>query len=202
MLIRAAGLGAEAAYKLLTGSVVPRPIAWITTVSPGGLVNLAPFSAFTFLSNTPPMIGVSIGRKAGVLKDTARNIRASREFVVNVADESRIDAVHASAREYPADVGEAELLGLATVASAAVVPPRLEVARVALECRLARVLTFGAARTNFFVAEVEVFQIDDTLLTDGKIDTARLRPLARLGGPRYATLGSIVTLAPIPTTPK
>ncbi|MEK7438671.1 MAG: flavin reductase family protein, partial [Pseudomonadota bacterium] len=83
-------LGPEAMYKLLTGIVVPRPIAWVTTLSPDGGVNLAPFSAFTFVSNKPPMLGINIGRKAGIMKDTANNIHATGEFVVNIPDDSMI----------------------------------------------------------------------------------------------------------------
>ena len=90
MDILAVSLGADAAYKLLTGVVVPRPIAWVTTISTAGVVNLAPFSAFTFVSNKPPMVGINVGRKAGQLKDTARNIHETGEFVVNIADETMI----------------------------------------------------------------------------------------------------------------
>ena len=84
MRIDPADLPAEACYRLMTGVVVPRPIAWVTTVSPAGVVNLAPFSHFTFVSPKPPMVAISIGRKGGVYKDTARNILATEEFVVPV----------------------------------------------------------------------------------------------------------------------
>ena len=91
-------LDAEQSYKLLSGIVVPRPIAWITTLSSGGVVNLAPFSAFTFVSPKPPMLAISIGHKAGTYKDTLRNILEREEFVVHIPDQSQIDAVHLSAR--------------------------------------------------------------------------------------------------------
>ena len=115
MLIDPDDLDPEATYKLLTGVVVPRPIAWVTTVSPAGLVNLAPFSAFTFVSSKPPMVGINVGRKAGVMKDTGNNILQSREFVVHIPDTALLEAVHRSSVEYPADVSEVDALGLQTV---------------------------------------------------------------------------------------
>ena len=84
-------LTAEDAYKLMIGVVVPRPIAWVTTLSPGGVVNLAPFSAFTFVAPEPPMIAISIGRRGGKLKDTARNVMCGEAFVVNIATEELFD---------------------------------------------------------------------------------------------------------------
>ena len=128
MDIPAAGLDPEATYKLITGIIVPRPIAWVTTLSPGGAVNLAPFSAFTFVSNKPPMVGINVGRKAGRLKDTGVNIHAGGEFVVNIADETLIEPVHLSAIEYAPEVSEADLLGLELKASQAVRVPSLAAA--------------------------------------------------------------------------
>ena len=86
MKINARELTAEASYKLMTGIIVPRPIAWVTTISPRGVVNLAPFSHFTFVAPKPPMVAISVGRKAGVEKDTGRNVMANEEFVVHIAD--------------------------------------------------------------------------------------------------------------------
>ncbi|MCD0501995.1 flavin reductase family protein [Bordetella petrii] len=200
--IRCADLNPEQTYRLMTGVVVPRPIAWVTTQGHEGVVNLAPFSCFTFVSNKPPMVGINMGRKAGVRKDTARNIHAAREFVVNIGDETMIDAIHQSAVEYPADTSEPELLGLALQPSAMVVPPRLQAAPISMECRLHSIIPFGDTGAEFFVGEVLVVHVRDGLLRDGKIDTAMLRPVARLAGPNYAGLGPIVTKAAIAQTPK
>src|SRR3954469_5658382 len=112
MEILASELGGEAAYKLLCGVVVPRPIAWVSTRSAAGQLNLAPFSCFTFVSHRPPMVGVSIGRRPKGFKDTERNIHETGEFVVHMADETLIDPVHRSGAEYPSEVSEADLLGL------------------------------------------------------------------------------------------
>ena len=110
--IHASSLDAEGCYKLLSGVVVPRPIAWITTQSEAGLVNLAPFSCYTYVCSKPPMVGINIGRRAGQRKDTSRNIVAHGEFVVNIGDETMVEAVHRSADEYPPEVSETQLLGL------------------------------------------------------------------------------------------
>ena len=202
MQFRSEDLDADATYKLLSGVVVPRPIAWVTTISPGEVVNLAPFSAFTFVSSRPPMVAISIGRKAGVLKDTARNIRDRKEFVVNIADWSLLEKLHLSATEYPPDRSEVDELGLATVPSERVAPPRLAAAPVSLECRLHQAMEFGELKTALVVGEVLLFHVRDALCVDGKIRTSELHPIARLGGPNYATLGQVVTLPPIAATPK
>lgn len=202
MQIRPEELEAEESYKLLTGMVVPRPIAWITTLSASGSVNLAPFSAFTFVSPKPPMLAVSIGHKAGIYKDTAQNILRTEEYVVHIADQPLIEAVHASAVEHPPDVSEAEMLGLETVPSEKVAPPRVAAAPIALECRLRHVMEFGETRSRLIVGEVLLIHVRDGLAHAGKIDTRALNPICRIAGPNYATLGEIVTLAAIAQTRK
>jgi flavin reductase (DIM6/NTAB) family NADH-FMN oxidoreductase RutF len=202
MQIAADTLTAEAAYKLLTGSIVPRPIAWVTTLSIDDRVNAAPFSAFTFVSNKPPMLGISIGRRAGVLKDTARNIMQRREFVVNIADRELLEPLHLSAQEFPEDLSEIAELSIEVAAAVSIATPRIAAAPVAMECRLANVLEFGDFKTNFFVGEVITIHVRDGLAENGKIDTRRLNPICRLGGPNYAGLGEIVTLPAIYVTPK
>src|SRR5258708_19288190 len=117
MRIAPAYLDAEPASRLIPGVVVPRPIAWVPTLSGSGVLNLAPFSAFTFVSPKPPMLAISVGRKSGVYKDTAHNILATEEFVVHVADSVLMTAVHESSPEFPADVSELEQLGLMTPAT-------------------------------------------------------------------------------------
>jgi len=202
MSLSASSLTPEATYRLLSGIVVPRPIAWITTLSATGAINLAPFSCFTFVSNKPPLLGVNIGRKAGQRKDTGANIDALGEFVVHVADLPHMAAIHESSAEHPPEVSEAELLGLATLPSERVRVPRLADVPVAMECRLHRVIPFGETGAEFVVGEVLVFHIRDGLLHDGKIDTAQLNPVCRIGGPNYASLGPIVSLRSVSQTAK
>jgi flavin reductase (DIM6/NTAB) family NADH-FMN oxidoreductase RutF len=192
----------EQTYRLLTGVVVPRPIAWVTTRSSDGVLNLAPFSAFTFVSNAPPMVGINVGRKAGRRKDTGHNIHETGEFVVHVPDGSMIEPVHLSAVEHGPEVDETELLGLATTPSDRVSVPRLVAPAVALECRLHSATAYGSTGSEFVVGEIVAFHVRDGLLTDGKIDTRALAPIARLAGPTYAGLGPVTTMAPIAQTPK
>ncbi|RYX89827.1 MAG: flavin reductase family protein [Comamonadaceae bacterium] len=203
MILDAGELDADSTYKLLSGIVVPRPIAWISTVSASGVVNLAPFSCYTFVANRPPMLGVSFGRKAGARKDTAANILdGGGEYVVNIGDQSQLEQIHQSSAEHPADVSEVDLLGLQTLPSTRVRAPRLADAPVSMECRLHQVVPFGELGSEFFVGEVLCFHIRDGLLRNGKIDTRELDPVCRLGGPKYAALGEIFTLSNIARTPR
>lgn len=190
-------LNPDALYKLLTGVVVPRPIAWVTTLSPGGGVNLAPFSAFTFVSTKPPMVGISVGRKEGVMKDTGNNILATGEFVVHVPDRTLLPAVHQSSIEYPPEVSEVAELGLQTLPSERIATPRLAAAPIAMECRLHRSIPFGDTGSEFMVGEVVLFHLRDGLAVGGKIDTQALQPICRLGGPNYAELGEIRRMASV-----
>ena len=182
-------------YRLLTGIVVPRPIAWVTSVSPSGVVNAAPFSAFTWVSTDPVMLGFSVGLRNGKPKDTGRNIAAGGEFVVQIADESLVEKLHLSAIEHPEDVSELAELGLTPVPGKLVRTPRIGEAPVAMECVLDRVLEFGRTRAQFIIGRVVYIHIRDRLCIDGKIETAALRPIARLGGPNYAKLGEVIEMA-------
>jgi flavin reductase (DIM6/NTAB) family NADH-FMN oxidoreductase RutF len=202
MIVDPQTLGAEESYKLLTGVVVPRPIAWVTTLNRSGKVNLAPFSAFTFVSPKPPMIGVSIGRKGDTYKDTAQNILSREEFVVNIADQGLTALVHASSEEMPEDVSECEALGIETAPSEAIATPYVTAAPVAMECRFRQCIEFGETRSRFIVGEILRFHIRDGLLRNGKITTLELNPICRLGGPNYATLGEVVTMQSVYQTPK
>lgn len=202
MHILAADLDPQQTYKLITGVVVPRPIAWVCTRSPEGVLNVAPFSAFTFVSNKPPMLGINVGRKAGVRKDTGRNIHANGEYVVHICDDSFVEAIHESAVEHPPEVSEVELLGLEVAPSECISVPRLLAPPVAMECRLHQAIPFGDTGSEFIVGEVLAFHLRDGLLRDGKVDSSELNPVCRLGGPNYATLGRVVTMRPIAQTAK
>ena len=202
MNVAAAGLGPEALYKLLVGVVVPRPIAWITTRNAAGGVNLAPFSAFTYVSIKPPMLGINCGRKAGVPKDTCTNIHATGEFVVHIADETLVEPLHQSAVEYAPEVSEVTELGLETLQSVDIGTPRLAIAPIAMECRFHSSTPYGATGSEFIVGEVLRFHIREGLYVDGKIDSMRLRPLCRLGGPNYAGLGQLLRMQPVAQTAK
>jgi len=185
------GIEPQEIYKLLTGIVVPRPIAWVSTLGPGGIVNLAPFSCFTFVSSKPPMVGINVGLRSGRRKDTSLNIEANKDFVVNIGDETMIEAIHKSAIDYPPDVSEVDLLGFSVKPSQKIKTPYLAETPISLECKFVRSIEFGETGAEFIVGEVVVFHIRDGLCESNKIDTALLRPVCRIGGPNYAVLGEI-----------
>lgn len=202
MQIAPESLDEPSTYKLITGIVVPRPIAWVTTMHEGGAVNLAPFSAFTFVSTEPPMVGFNVGLRLGQRKDTANNILRNREFVVNIGSESMIEAIHASSEEHPPSVSESEVLGLETAPGVRIATHRLIAAPASLECRLDQVIRFGRSGAEFFVGEVVMMHVADELYEDGKIDSARMKPAARVGGPVYARLGEFLRMRPVKLSPK
>ena len=186
-------LDTATAYRLLVGCVVPRPVAWITTVDDEGRVNAAPFSSYNYVATSPPMVAINIAQRAsdGAVKDSARNILETREFVVNVATESTMELVHRSAWEYGPDVSEAEALGLALLPSRHVRAPRLAATPVQMECRLDQAIVLGRGINTLYIGEVVAFHLSDQVYDGQRVDAARMRPIARLGGPYYAALGEI-----------
>lgn len=180
-------------YRLLIGTIVPRPIAWISTVSSTGTENLAAFSFFNGVSSNPPCLIVSIARKPdGTKKDTLRNIEDTRELVVSSASRTSLDAVVQTGAAYPYGVNERELVGLTAVPSEKVRPPRIKEASVHFECVLHDLLEIGdgsAGSSTLVVARIVLFHISNTVLDGNRIDTAKLDPLGRLGGVSYCTVG-------------
>lgn len=183
----------QSKYKLLIGSVLPRPIAWITSVSEKGIVNAAPFSYFNVACIEPMMISVSIMRKpGGLMKDTARNIEQTRDFVINMVDVHNVEAVNQSSADYPPERSEVDEIGLTKLPSQQVRAPRLAEARIHYECRLHQIVSLGEpASADLIIAEVVHVQVADELYHDGKIDVQKLAPVSRLAGHSYATLGEV-----------
>lgn len=179
------------AYRLLCGAVAPRPVAWITTLGEGGRVNAAPFSAYNYVAHTPPMLGISIASRQEELKDTARNIRHTGHFVVNVATLANMETMHLSAADYPPNVSETEALGIELVPGTQGPVPRIAAAPVQMECRLDRFVPLGAGLNVLYIGEVLAFHLDERIYDGRHIDTVALQPIARLGGPFYAALGEI-----------
>ena len=172
-------------YRLLIGAVVPRPIAWITTLGATGTVNLAPFSFFNGVSASPMVVSVAIAHRAP-LKDTLVNLRARREAVVHLAPPELLAAVHQSGADYPRDVSEADVLGLARTPSTIVSPPRLIVAPIAMECRLLSETLVGDPPTALCLLEVVHLHVADAVAgADGMPDPRLMRAPARLGDRCY-----------------
>ncbi len=194
-------------YHFLTSAVAPRPIAWVTTKDPAtGVVNAAPFSWFQAVCADPPMVSLAIiDRAPGVPKDTVRNIRSSREFVVNISTRALLDPLVQSSANYPPDVSEVEVLGLRTVPSRKVAPPRLADSPVHLECRLDRIIEVGRAeRVNLVLGEVVHIAADDAVLdARGDVDPTKVTFTARMGGQEYCdTSGHFSKARPAPIGPR
>ncbi|AHH93508.1 flavin reductase [Kutzneria albida DSM 43870] len=184
-------LPAREFYRLLTAVVVPRPIAWVSSTSGAGVDNLAPHSFFTVSCVTPPVVQfTSVGRK-----DSLRNIEDTGEFVVNLAPEPLFEQINASATNFPPGVDEFAELGLAKEPSARVRPPRVAQSPVALECSLHSTLLLGDSTVVF--GTVLHAAVDERVLIDGHPSIDRLRPLARLGGDEWSTIGEVRELARI-----
>ena len=182
-------------YQALVGVVVPRPIAWVTTMSPAGVVNLALFSFFNTFSANPPVVVFSPTlRRNATKKDTLLNIEATREFVVNVAVEPLAEKVNLSSKELPPDESEIELTGLHTAPSTRVKPPRLAESPVNLECTLRQIVHLGTGPIagNLVIGDIVMIHIADAVLdANGKVDPRKLRAIARLGGDYYCRTGDL-----------
>lgn len=197
MEIEVAELEPKDIYRLMIGTVVPRPIAWLTSINRSGAVNAAPFSCYTFISTVPPLVAISCGRKDGVSKDTVVNATSTGDFVLNVVSEDLIAPMHRSSAEFPPHVSEVDALDIPVESGRRVRTPRIARAPVSLECRTHQVLEFGDLRTQLLIGEVVMFHVRDDCYCDGRIETGALKPLARLGGPYYARLGEILHMAPV-----
>lgn len=163
------------AYDLLTSIVVPRPIAWVTTVGSDGVGNLAPHSFFTVACQAPPMVSFSsVGRK-----DTLRNILSGGHFVVNLVSEGMEDLANASSAPFAADVDEAEAVGVALEPSEVVPVPRVVDSAASVECRLHSSIKLG--NSHLVIGEVKAITVRDTALEDGRPTMDALRPVSRLG---------------------
>lgn len=190
--------GQTAVYKLLIGCVVPRPIAWVSSVDADGVRNLAPFSYFMAITDDPPTIAFSSslrGERGTVRskKDTLRNVEATREFVVNVVDDALAEQMNLTSGDYAPEVDEFALTGLAAAPSAKVKPPRVAEAPISMECRLVRIITVGNAPANLVIGEIVHFHVRDGLYdaATGRIDLHRLHPVGRLAGNLYAHVHDI-----------
>jgi flavin reductase (DIM6/NTAB) family NADH-FMN oxidoreductase RutF len=180
-------------YRLLTAVVVPRPIAWVSTLSADGLsANLAPHSFFSVACVSPPVVQfTSVGRK-----DSLRNIEASGQFVVNLAPEHLFEQVNATATDFPHGVSEFDEVGIAREPSRLVKPPRVAASPVALECELHSTVLLGDSTVVF--GRVVYAAVSDAVLVDGHPDVRKLRPLTRLGKDEWGTMGDILEISRIP----
>ena len=175
-------------YQLLTALIVPRPIAWVSSVSAAGVGNLAPHSFFTVASENPPIVQfTSVGAK-----DTLRNVLETGEFAISLATRSLIADVNASSATFDASVDEAFELGITMAPSSMVAPPRVAASPASFECRLHDTLAVG--NSTLVLGEVIAVSVDPAVMVNDRPDFERLAPLSRLGGDAWGLPGDVVHL--------
>ncbi len=183
------------AYRLLISIVVPRPIAWVSSVGANGALNLAPFSFFNAVGGTPPTIMVSVGQRSGHPKDTLRNIQETGEFVVHIVERALVEAMNRTSGEYEYGVDEFELAGLEYLPSTDVKPPRLAQASIVMEVKVTQIIAVQDTHYTMILGQVLRYHIRDGLVRPtGLIDATSLRPVARLGGDEYTDVDHVFTM--------
>ena len=191
----AEGLTSAQSYKLISGAVVPRPIAWVSSLNAEGKINLAPFSSFTFLTYDPPMVALSIGPGTEELKDTLVNVQARGELVINAVGVDMLRPMADSSRRYRPAVSEAEDLGIAMAPSRKLATPRIAAAPLALECRVERIIDMNDRDAHrLVIARVVVFQVAEAVWAGNRIDPFKYSPVGRIGGPLYVVPGEILRM--------
>lgn len=185
-----AGIDRKAMYKLLIGSVVPRPIAWVSSLSADGTPNIAPFSYFNIACSDPPMLlFCPQHRPDGAHKDTLRNVEQTGEFVLHIVSEDLVVPMNQSSADYAYGTDEFAQIGIEAVPSVRVAPPRVALAKVAFECRVEQIVLLGAAGGGAVViGQVVLMHVHDDVWDDGHIVLDALQPVARLAGNGYARI--------------
>lgn len=183
-------------YKLIIGSVVPRPIAFVSTVSQDGQLNLAPFSFYTGVCSNPPTILFCpmVRGSDGLKKDTLLNIEETGEFVVNVVNEDIVSQMNQTAAEFPRGVNEFEAAGLTPAPSDIIKPPRVLESPLSMECKLQQVVYIGEGGTgsgSVVLGTVVRFHVRKDLYQSGRVDTMSLKPVARLAGSAYCPVRDV-----------
>lgn len=198
MIIDPANTSQKDIYKILTGSVIPRPIGWVSSISEDGILNLAPFSFFNAVGEDPPHVMFSTVRSGNTNKDTLNNVLATKQFVVNMATEDMVEAMNASSVNLPPEGDEFDYAGLTPAPSELVRPPRVKESPIAFECELVHHYSLEGHKdggATIMIGRIVMFHVDESvLLDDYKINQETYRPIARLAGSNYAKLGEIFSI--------
>lgn len=191
-------LESSAVYKLMTGSIIPRPIGWIATISEDGINNLAPFSYFNAAGEDPPHVMFSINRANNSDKDTLNNVLATKQFVVNMVTESTVEQMNATAQGVAPDVDEFELAGVTPIPSVKVKPMRVKESPVQLECEWVHHYFLEDHKNGgscIIIGRIVMMHFDDAILLENyKINLETYKPVARLAGSNYAKLGELFSI--------
>lgn len=187
------------AYKLIIGSVVPRPIAWVSTIDKAGKSNLAPFSFFNGIcSNPPSILFCPVNHPDGREKDTLRNVRETKQFVVNIVSEDLANIMNETSANYPAGVSEIEALGIKAQPGKLVKALRVLDSPIQMECELLQMVPVGdggPGSGHVVIGKIVYMHIAEKAYVDGKIILEEVKPVARLGGPFYARVNDIFEIA-------
>jgi flavin reductase (DIM6/NTAB) family NADH-FMN oxidoreductase RutF len=193
-------LPAQEAYKILLGAVAPRPIAWVSTISAAGVTNLAPFSFFNGICSNPPAVlfcpSNPVDRE---VKDTLRNVRETRQFVVNIVTESSVEKANLTSATYPFGVSEFEEVGLTPLESVVVQPPRVAESPIHLECELMQIVEVGEPAPgsgNVVIGRVVYVHVAEEAWNGARhhIDIGKIQPVSRLAGNNYAPVREVFSL--------
>jgi len=183
------------AYRLMLSVVAPRPIAWVSTIGADGTLNLAPFSFFNGVGGTPPTIMFSVGQRKGKTKDTLRNVQETGEFVVNIVSEELAEAMNITSGEWDYGVNEFELANLETAPSIDVKPPRVALAPVAMEAKVTQIVPVVGTTSTMVLGKILRYHIREEMLrSNGLVDATLVRPITRLGGDEYSTIGRVFSM--------
>lgn len=183
-------------HKFLIGSIIPRPIAFVTSESEEGVLNGAPFSFFNVVSSNPPMISLSVQRSGRNEKDTARNIKKRKEFVIHVVDEHNLEKINATAASVLPSQSEVQLVGLTSVESVNISVPGIREAKVRMECVLEHAFELGDGDTpgcDLLIGRVVQYHIENDIYENGRIEPRGIGAISRLAGHDYAKVGDIFT---------
>lgn len=183
-------------YKLMIGSIIPRPIAFVTSLTKEGILNGAPFSYFNIVTANPPMISISVQRRNGDRKDTSRNIMEKKEFVVHIVDETNVEQINETAATLSSKESEIEKAKLTEIPSDVIETPGIQEAKVRFECELENIIELGNSNevtTDLIIGKIVKMHFDESVYNEGKIVYRELNAVSRLAGSDYAKIGEIFT---------
>lgn len=185
-------------YKFMIGSIIPRPIALITSVSEDEVLNVAPFSYFNIVTSNPPIVSVAFQRKNGAFKDTARNILANKEAVIHIVDVDNVEEANKTAANLPAAVSELDETNFTLIPSKVVKIPSLKETKIRFEVELYKHVEIendGDTSADLLLLRIKQYHIEDALYHEGRIDPEGLAAVSRLAGHDYAEVGRMFTIA-------
>ncbi|MGO4887591.1 flavin reductase family protein [Anaerobacillus sp. MEB173] len=187
-------LDAKETYRLLTSCIVPRPIAWVTTIGENGVYNAAPFSYFTGVSIEPPLILFAVERRNGEKKDTVINIEKNKDFVVNLVTSTNVEQMNVTSKDFRENEDELAFAGLTPMASKVVQSPSIKESPLHMECKLDQIIEIGSSPHSLVIGEVITVTVDDELVEDGRIIMDQLHAVGRMGGKWYTNTNQLFEL--------